>query len=242
MIAFDDSPHIRWLFFFAHPDDELALAGWLCHLHHQEVPFRIVYLSHTQVRRQEAHQALTCLGIPRSEVFFEDFPDGQFCERLFYLAETIQEHIKEYKPDRVVACAFEQGHLDHECVRFAVSRFWSGTTLEFPEYWPYSPWVVGMNRFSDSNGETRALEMQVLSKKQAAFNCYRTQRLRTIHALLTRWAKMTRKAVVPGEVESMRVSLKAPNFREPSHQGWKRVFIHRHPKWQTWIKSIEGAE
>lgn len=242
MIAFDDSPHIKWLFFFAHPDDELALAGWLCHLQHHGVPFRIVYLSHTQVRRKEAQHALACLEIPWSEVIFEDFPDGQFCERLSDLEEAIRVHIEGYEPDRVVACAFEQGHLDHECVRFAVSRCWSGTTLEFPEYWPYSPWVVGMNRFSDSNGETRALEMKVLRRKQEAFNCYRTQRLRTLHAILNLWAKMVRKAVLPGEVESLRVSMKAPNFREPSHQGWTRAFIQRHPKWRTWIKALEGSE
>lgn len=242
MIAFDDSVSIRWLFLFAHPDDELALAGWLSHLQNRAVPFRIVYLSRTQVRMQEAQSALDGLGIPLDEVFFESFPDGHFCERIAELTRAVRAHIDAFAPDRVVACAFEQGHLDHESVRFAVSRCWSGTTLEFPEYWPYSPWVVGMNRFSDSQGETRALDVYMLQKKQKAFDCYRSQRVRKLHAALTRWAKLARKSVVPGEVEAMRVAMNAPNFRQPSHRGLTRVYVTQHPKWRTWLRALENTE
>ncbi len=154
MSEFDLDPGISWLFVFAHPDDELAIAAWIRRLTSNGNKVFIAWLHAVGSRGEEAQMAAKAMGGLEGNCHFADFEDGSFLARLGNIQNELKAIVSKFNPDRLVCAAFEQGHLDHDALRFAIDEVWKGATLEFPEYWPYTPHVATMNRFTSSEGES----------------------------------------------------------------------------------------
>jgi LmbE family N-acetylglucosaminyl deacetylase len=144
MNEFDLDPNISWLFIFAHPDDELAIAAWIRRLTSNGNRVFIAWLHAVGSRGEEAKKAAELLGVSIESCFFGAFEDGSFIENFEGIRADVLNCINSCNPDRIVCAAYEQGHLDHDCLRLAVDQVCG--VLEFPNT-PYTPHVAKMNRF-----------------------------------------------------------------------------------------------
>jgi|CXWL01.1.fsa_nt_gi LmbE family N-acetylglucosaminyl deacetylase len=153
MKEFDLDPSISWLFVFAHPDDELAIAAWIRRLTSVGSSVTISWFHADGCRKEEAKMAAKAMGVAEENCSFGRFGDGLFLKHINDIQIEAKRALESCHPDRVVCAAFEQGHLDHDSLRYAIEQVWEGPTLEFPEYWPYTPRVATMNRFTCNDEE-----------------------------------------------------------------------------------------
>ena len=149
MKIFDPNPQLSWLFCMTHPDDEIALAAWIKRLTNQG---NRVYMSWTHsnpMREKEARLVSDQLGIPQDHLYFFNAPDGRVAESIESLLPKFQSMVSEIQPDKVVSCAYEQGHIDHDATNFLVNHSYAGEVLEFPLYHTYLTRFPIINSFAD---------------------------------------------------------------------------------------------
>lgn len=236
MKALDFSPGIRWLFCFAHPDDELAVAAFLKRLVQYGATVSAAWFHSTPIRQAESESAAIHIGIGRS--VFLDFPDGGFVHRLPELQSQVTEVIASVQPDRIVCASFEQGHLDHDSLNWAVCRAFRGPIIEFPEYWPYSPKVRVVNRFPAPEGE-EVLELSPGEQawKRCLARMYPSQGIRGYLGWYEVWKKLMLRPANLIRTERVRVQ-PGIDYMTPAHAGRIRERILRSPEWKTWMKAI----
>jgi LmbE family N-acetylglucosaminyl deacetylase len=106
----------------AHPDDlELGCGATLAKLASRGVQVCPVILtdgargnSSETDRREETRTALAALGV--QAVVQHSFEDTRLHEALNALIATIEQHVREYRPDRVYTMFHEDRHQDHRAV------------------------------------------------------------------------------------------------------------------------------
>lgn len=106
----------------AHPDDlELGCGATLAKLAARGLKVCAVVLtdgargnSSTVDRREETKTALTALGV--QNVVQHSFEDTRLHESLNALIATIEQHVREYQPDRVYTMFHDDRHQDHRAV------------------------------------------------------------------------------------------------------------------------------
>ncbi|MBL8088064.1 MAG: PIG-L family deacetylase [Chthonomonas sp.] len=154
-VAFDPKPDLRWMFCFAHPDDEVAIAAWMRRLVLNGNPVRCLWLHSTEVREAESRLAMRQIGVPDDALRFWRGTDGSLVDEMGELLPQLDAQVQEFQPDRMAVMAFEQGHLDHDAANYMVSRAFEGVVCEFPMYYAYYRAFQHLNQFAQPDGEER---------------------------------------------------------------------------------------
>lgn len=195
---------MKYLFIFAHPDDEaVACAGTIKQL--TEAGEEVIVISATdggagevsdtvrssdpdstpgQIRRREVSQVKDHLNIAEYQLL--DFEDGQITNQVVWgrLTSTLLDKLEEIKPDVVVT--FEHGgwyfHLDHVGVSIA-------TTLAYHQSDPQpaalllahfrAPSQKWRYVFHDTEPITHQVEVSDLDHKLKSFDLHASQNLET---------------------------------------------------------------
>jgi LmbE family N-acetylglucosaminyl deacetylase len=135
----------KYLFLFAHPDDDAFIAGTmrLLILNHAEVHGVWLtsgdYFGKGEAREKELAEATLLLGLPSPRVLLLRFPDLGLMRMLDQAADAVAELIDRLKPDTIFCVAYEGGHPDHDSVNFLAYEgcFRAGhhaELFEFPLY------------------------------------------------------------------------------------------------------------
>jgi len=138
-------PHARYLFLFAHFDDDVFVAGTMNILLQQGAELHCAWLTsgdyfgQGNVREKELDRVMSILGLPESHVHRLGFPDLGLVKELGEALEEVTELMTQLRPDTVFATAYEGGHPDHDAVNFLASEGSSRAGIlpelyEFPLY------------------------------------------------------------------------------------------------------------
>ena len=159
--------------FSPHQDDEtLGCGGMIALKRSLGVPVEVVFLTDgrygrpewiapekiTEVRQQEAVNALSVLGIATSEAHFLNQIDGSLQnlpnEQRQHIVDCLAEHLKSFMPEEVYVPHRKDVHGDHEAtyklVEEAIAA--SGIQVEVLQYpiWMFWPSVAKLTREDDS--------------------------------------------------------------------------------------------
>lgn len=242
MTVFDPNPALVWLFCSAHPDDELAVGGWIARLSSLGVQVHLAWAHCTKVRQKEAMSVARHLGVPEERLSFAELPDGRLVDHMHELRDRWSELFEQVKPDRVASVAFEQGHLDHEAVHWAVRRAWVKPSLEWPMYHTYLHRFPVINRFSDPTGE----QVLRLTRKEA-HQQYRRAKLYASQTVArnVRLYNLLRLAVRRDQrllfSERMRWTSR-DDFRTPAVREPHLSRVLASSQWARWIEALDKAE
>lgn len=138
-------PGKKYLFAFAHPDDDVGISGTMRLLVRKVAEIHCVwatsgdFFGQGKQREAEAYRAMDILGLNHSQVHLLRFSDLSLVSKLDEAADAMAELLSDVKPDVIFADAYEGGHPDHDSVNFMV---WEGAVraglssqfFEFPLY------------------------------------------------------------------------------------------------------------
>jgi len=247
MKAFDSDPRHRWLFCFTHPDDEIALAAWMRRLASSGAEVWAGWSVSNPTREAEARAVMRFLGVSEARLFFFDAPDGDACEHLASLQGRWAEAMMLSNPSRVVVCAFECGHLDHDSTNYAVTHAVADISgecevYEFPIYHTYLTRVPVLNRFADSTGEeVLSLLPEEWSLKREVSRMYPSQNIGSLLVWYTFWSWARLRPAALCRTERMRrqthFDYLRPNLPEPL-----RSRVEHSAKWLRWVRCVQAAE
>ncbi len=239
MEPFDASVQ-RWLFAMTHPDDEISIAAWIAELTSQGREVWLSWTHHTPVREAEARAVAARLGVAPDRLFFHGATDGRVCEELKTLRPKFEAMISTVQPDRVVAGAFEQGHLDHDATNWLVHQVFDGPIFEVPFYHSYLTRMPRMNRFAEPAGESvwqLDPSAQVLKKEIArsypSQNIWRNLVFAEIRARITGEGSLlsTERMRLQPATDFTRVALPEPMASR----------VHQSAQWQRWLAALQAA-
>lgn len=240
MNCFSIDPNDHWLFVFAHPDDEIAIAGWIHHLVSFGVPVTCAWAHQTRVRRKESEDAMWILGVLPEDQHFGDFPDGNFVDHLDQLTEWAESLINGVEPTRVVTGAFEQGHLDHDSLNFSIKKAWQGTYLEFPLYHAFCNVIQKINAFSDPNsGQNWEIPPSGQIAKVSLIDCYPSQTVARNLKLYRQLTKFTGDPADIDHIEKLRLHT-VVDFLSPNAPPELAKRILKTKEWKRWMRAMEG--
>lgn len=116
----------KFLFIFAHPDDEAFYAGGLlAELKKTKAQTKLIILTKSQnpARIKELHQSAQVLGAQYS---IGPFTDGEICQNIPEATDYITMAIKEFKPSHIVTFGDEPfyNHFDHLATEKATTNSW----------------------------------------------------------------------------------------------------------------------
>lgn len=247
MRLFDPDPNLRWLFCMTHPDDELSIAGWIARLVRSGAEVHLSWTTSTPERRWEAREAARFLGVSMERLHFLPGRDRGVETQLAELAPIFGELIGGLAPDRIVAGAFEQGHLDHDATNFLVTRALNsqdskGVFLETPFYHAYCRPIPVLNRFADPGDEERLpLDPDEVQLKLAMARCYPSQNIWG-NLLLYRFLQRINGDAEPvGSVERLRCHC-GNDFRAPRLPEPLAAQVRRTSRWRRWLSALDSFE
>jgi len=238
MQAFDPSPQ-RWLFAMTHPDDEISIVAWIATLVQEGRDVWVSWTHHTPVREVEARRVAERLGVAQDRLFFHGANDGAVCDELARLRDPFRSMVDSIKPDRVVAGAFEQGHLDHDSTNWLVHDAFDGPVLEVPFYYSYLTRIPRLNRFASAEGqEVRELSGPERRLKIEIAKSYPSQAI---------WKNLLfgeARARLVGEgsltaTERMRVQ-KPTDFSQVALPEPLATKVRGSAKWERWLKALQA--
>jgi LmbE family N-acetylglucosaminyl deacetylase len=240
MKLFDPDPKLRWLFAMTHPDDEISICGWIRRLSALGIEIHLSWSHKTPEREWEARQVSKLLHVPSENLHFHHGPDRCLERHMAFLLPSFARMFDMVKPDRVVAGAFEQGHLDHDATNLLVNTAFDGVVLETPFYHAYCRAIPTMNRFASTVGEEllELLPHEVQLKRRVA-QSYPSQAIWSnlvwYRALQT--VKGEKEPV--GSVERLRVQTHK-DFREPNLPGPLSARIAKSGRWRQWLEAVDA--
>ncbi len=239
MVAFDPDPNLRWLFVFAHPDDEIGVAAWIRQCVRRGNPVRAVWMHSNSIREAESRAAMAIIGASDDQLAYSTYPDGSLVDCLPELRATIGAEIERFRPDRIVTHAFEQGHLDHDAVNLSVNSARECAVIEFPMYHTYLRGIQTLNRFATpEDEEVRELAPEEVQLKRKLAACYPSQTLARnirwyeIMMLVTRF-----RSARLSQTERMRVQTHR-DFLRPHLPAGLSAQVERHANWLRWIERV----
>lgn len=241
-VAFEADPSLRWLFVFAHPDDELAICGWMKRLAQSGAAISSCWMHSTEVRRAESLRVAELIGLKADSLTFLDAPDGRFIEVMPTLARGLADVVREFSPDRLVVPAFEQGHLDHDATNWAAGQAFEGPRFEVPMYHPYTTRFPWMGRFADPSGEqVFALDEELSALKKRCARCFPSQNIwRNIVCSEARDLVMFR---VPSMAKIERLRKQTHfDYRTPNLPPRLKQKVEGSRTWARWIEALDAAE
>ena len=187
------SPHARYLFLFAHPDDEVLISGTMKLLVEAGAE---VYAAWTtpgdkfvkrEIRESELQQSMDILGLDESRIHLLRYSDLGMVAMLEEAAESATSLLSDIKPDIIFANAYEGGHPDHDAVNFLAyeSSARLGVTpdlFEFPLYngtGTFFRWKWRINHFPPGGPAVlhNPLSDDAIRCKNQMMKAYSTQKL-----------------------------------------------------------------
>jgi len=189
----------RLLVLAAHPDDETLGAGGILASCAADGRVAVLILTdgvpvdpthfavsgrwspdaYRQLRRHESLRALSALGLDARFVFFGCIPDQQLAWHLKAGWNVLLSVVRQFRPQVLLAPAFEGGHPDHDAANFLASRL---QTSEGPDVWEYPLYTVRDGqpchlRFRDLDSTVLNCELdaELQTRKTAALSCYASQ-------------------------------------------------------------------
>lgn len=174
----------HWLFLFAHPDDDVLVAGSIYELVARGNRVELAWLTDSsslggRLRRQaECRGVAHVLDVPQDRVHFLDLPSLEMVPNLENGAATLTQFISAIGPTRVMVVAFEAGHIDHDCVNFLTYEARHRASLpfpiyEYPLYTGHGGWFH-VNRFFSPH-ERQTLSPEALQRKRLSLHLYASQ-------------------------------------------------------------------
>lgn len=247
MRAFTTSSDDRWLFCFTHPDDEIAIVAWIRRLVAANAQVHCGWSVTNETREAEARRVMKLLGVPSENLHFLRFPDGSACEHLERLAEAWRSVLEVAKPTRIVACAFECGHLDHDSTNYAVHRASMALGLEalryeIPLYHTYLTRIPVLNRFADESGEEILhLDPEEAKLKLRISRMYPSQNIASLLVWYTilSWLKLRPAALC--RTERMRPQTHF-DYVTPNLPPGLKERVQRSKRWERWLAAVRSAE
>ncbi len=155
----------KYVFLFAHPDDDVFIAGTMKQLLDAGSELHGIWATSGdffgQGKRREAElaAAVKVLGLSRPNTHLLRFPDLGLVAKLDEVTNSVAKLIGRIRPDFIFANAFEGGHPDHDSVNFIAyeASYRAGVKaklFEFPLYngsGPLQHWWWRINQFPDNN-------------------------------------------------------------------------------------------
>ena len=246
----------KYLFMFAHPDDEVVIAGTMKQLLDRgaEVEAAWVtcgdYFGNIETRLAELARVTTILGLREDSIHLLRLPDLGLVRMLNQAVDKVADMLKSVKPDAIFANAYEGGHPDHDAVNFLAyeASYRAGIKpklYEFPFYnatgsFLYCHWRL--NAFPDDG-------IPVLHDplSESEIRC----KLRTIRTYVSQWMYMipTRLAVSRSRLASVgepyricppdRDHTRRPHEGMLSYERWVNSFMKI--KFADFRKAVEHA-
>lgn len=151
----------RYLFLFAHPDDEVLIAGTMRRLLTGGARIHAAWITSGDYfggrdhREGELSTAMSILGLEKERVRLLRLPSLGLLTELHGYSELVSDLMTEVRPDVVFVNAYEGGHPDHDAVNFLASEALRRSGLEsalfeFPLYngsGPVYSWRWRINSF-----------------------------------------------------------------------------------------------
>ncbi len=141
----DKTSRAKFVFLFAHPDDEVFISGAMRRL--LDVGARVDavwatsgdYFSSAYKREAEHATAMSIIGLDQKRIHLMRLPDLGLIANLNNLAKELARILQDLLPDYIFANAYEGGHPDHDCVNFAAFEATRRASInpvicEFPLY------------------------------------------------------------------------------------------------------------
>jgi len=192
--------NLKYLFLFAHPDDEVLIAGTMKLLMEATAEVHAVWttsgdrFTKREIRESELRRSMDILGLDESHTHLLRFPDLGMVSNLDKAAESVGRLFEETRPDIIFANAYEGGHPDHDCVNFLAyessARIGLGVELfEFPLYngtGSLFHWKWRINLFPPGGPEAlhNPLSDEAIRCKYDMMKAYSSQKLYMIPARL----------------------------------------------------------
>ncbi len=125
------SAQAKYLFLFAHPDDEVLISGTMKLLLEAGAEIHAAWttsgdkFTKREIRESELRRSTDILGLRESQTHLLRFPDLGMVAMLEEAADSATKLIGEIAPDIIFANAYEGGHPDHDSVNFLAYRSFS---------------------------------------------------------------------------------------------------------------------
>ena len=195
----------RFVFVFAHPDDDVFISGIMKMLLIKGIEILGIwltsggYLGGQKRREGELTQAMNALELPLNCRRMLRLPDLGLIHSTDKAVSMLAEIFTDFKPQNVFVTAFEGGHPDHDAANFIVyeARFRSKTKcqlFEFPLYngsGPFWTWRWRINSFPPGGEPTvfQKLTPFEIDRKRKMMKLYSSQWMYMIPARLARSRK-----------------------------------------------------
>lgn len=190
----------KYVFLFAHPDDDAFIAGTMKTLILKGAEVHGVWLTSGdyfgkgEAREKELAKATALLGLPSPHVHLLRFPDLGLMRMLDAASIAAAELIDKLKPDTIFSPAYEGGHPDHDSVNFIAYEgcFRAGHHAELYEFPLYNAtgkarhWWWRINGFPTGGPEVlyHRLPEEAIDARQRITWAYSSQWLYMIPARL----------------------------------------------------------
>lgn len=190
----------RYLFLFAHPDDDVFISGTMRTLLDRGAHVFGAWatsgglLGGSTSRETELARAMRILELPQSRMHLLRFPDLGLVRNMSSACDRVAELLQHISPDTVFVTAFEGGHPDHDSLNFIAyeARRRAGLSpglFEYPLYngsGSFLHWRWRINRFPPGGPAPQAtiLNDDAISRKHRMMMTYSSQWLYMIPARL----------------------------------------------------------
>jgi hypothetical protein len=224
---------------FPHPDDEIAIIGWMSHLARRGVSVSALWMHSTPVREAESRAVMARAGV--TDLTFLTATDGKLVDTWQDWEPAVRDWLGDRDISHPVTVAFEQGHLDHDATNWLVNRNTSHPVRELPLYHPYSRQLLRANVFAgNGQAESRLLSPAEYELKLSLLRSYPSQRIGQILQGYRLMSRLTGRPD-PFRQELMRIQTHQ-DFRIPNHGAEFRQEIERSRPWARWISALKDVD
>ncbi len=181
----------RYLFVFAHPDDDVFVAGTMRLLIERKATVHGLWLTSGDARggrerrETELHAAMDLLGLPPESRHLLRLPNRGLLPLLDQALKGLVERFTALQPRAIAVTAYEGGHIDHDLLNALVLEAARRTQCqaalrEFPLYNRSGPlftlrWRINAFPPGGPPGTGVPLTRALIRRKHRLMWCYRSQ-------------------------------------------------------------------